>query len=1496
MTKLFISHSTADDSFVRELRIALYCYGQLGWIDSRELRGGDPLWSEIERAITDASSFAVVVSPDSLESDPVGRELRFALDLQRERGREQFPVIPLLLDGTGLGKFLEFFNEEPVYIRLNSGAGGIEAAINDILVALRKRLPANVLPARQITAQPIEELVLELKDLKFDRSEDNPLASASARLIYQPADSTKETVYSQHSWNLIAPISPVEADELRWYLEKYPLWPSKHFRNRAQEVEANLAIWGRRLHDAALPPQYTQNVMLAWAIIDAHAERRFSILVDATQDAASPESEVNSAKEAAAVLLGLPWELLHDGGRFLFQGAKPVRVRRRLPSTNNLPVAMIDAPIRILLVTPRPEDPACTYIDHRASAIPLVDAMESLPGLVEIKILNPPTLSVLSDELEHAQRLRRPYHVVHFDGHGVYNRDIGLGGLCFERNEDNAKLIDRGHDVVYSNQLGPLLHAYGIPLVFLEACQTAQAEKASESVASELLNVGVVSVVAMSHSVLVETVRRFVQAFYAALSRGERIGDAMLAGQRQLKNDTFRASIFGAGDLKLEDWFVPVLFQQRDDPGLFNVTPSKQTQQDYRQVVNCRIGDLPPTPETGFIGRSRELLALQRLFSNGQDAQYAVIVGQGGEGKTAIAAEFARWMVRSQQMRRVAFVCAEGLEVNIVQYVIDTIGRQLVGKKFSTSIDFDGDLHAACRSIQRELREQPTLLILDNMESILLPPYLAEQTADVVQEEARHELGQVFELATRLLRAGETRIIFTSRETLPKPFSQDSQRITIWKLDRDDAIQLIERMLDFAQSPPGNTGVSTYEEIESLVDAVHCHVRTLTLLGPYIQEHGVRATRESLANLMIDMEHRFPGSREQSVFASVELSLRRMPTIYRDSARVLGVFHGAANTQVLQRMLHGATVSARGLIDELVRVGLATQNQHGQAVFDPALCPYLRLQLGTEFEKKLLGRWIETMVDYTKDLAQLVHKQSIAVSRIINAEFENFFALIDNIAGLNRPEDVVVVAGDLRDLSRSLNLPRWTQTLDDLISRAMRDVPDGWNHIRFKAERRKIESLCTEGGDMRVALSEAKGLLARAKEAGSSAYRDAKYDIAGAHYTVGLIQNRLMEPDRALEQLDIAYVMFDEMEKDDPGRRSSKMRSNCLTERGLSLRKLGRYDESVEAYTASMRLDRDAEREDDFMTNVYQVAMVHVVQGRQQQANDARSLYGQALSGFARVQEYAHGDDLALEARALHAAGSVYRLMGKDNYELAENALRKALAIKERLPHSSLAVTLEELGLLFFDQERFTESVPFFVRAIEYAGAPERTLGARIHAAMAFLRIPNGFDEARRYIQPLIPWLETSGSFHGKWEPWLVLRNIEKEADNEAAAGEAERRLIDCYMEYRRRGGACDPRLNSEVRGMDLRGLFQGINDAMQSGDTTEAEQLVRDYKKRRAGKGNDFADALLSIMNGNYEPAILKHPELHWVVLAEFVLLIEKVRAVRSGVNRPGFCGRSNL
>jgi hypothetical protein len=110
MTKLFISHSSRDDAFVLGLQQALGDLGQEVRIDSRPVRGGGPLWSEIQKAIEEASVYAVVVSPASLQVNWVGKELRHAFEVQKQRSKKKFPVIPLSLNGTKLGVLEELFH------------------------------------------------------------------------------------------------------------------------------------------------------------------------------------------------------------------------------------------------------------------------------------------------------------------------------------------------------------------------------------------------------------------------------------------------------------------------------------------------------------------------------------------------------------------------------------------------------------------------------------------------------------------------------------------------------------------------------------------------------------------------------------------------------------------------------------------------------------------------------------------------------------------------------------------------------------------------------------------------------------------------------------------------------------------------------------------------------------------------------------------------------------------------------------------------------------------------------------------------------------------------------------------------------------------------------------------------------------------------------------------------------------------------------------------
>jgi tetratricopeptide (TPR) repeat protein len=1457
VTKLFISHSSQDDAFVRALQQGLGNLNQDAWTDSRELSAGDLLLPAIKAGIEEAEGCAVVVSTDSLQSKWVGKELRYALEVQKQRGKDKqgkdnYPVFPLSLNGTKLGVLEEYFGEEPLYIPVSSDPGGVEAAMHAILVAMGKRLPTDVSPTPQPKAEPLEELVLELTDLKIKEEDGKRRATARARLVYEPAKPGQPHVHSTQSWRFTAPIGPIEAGELSWYLEKYAIWPSEFFRPRARKVEADLVKWGRLLNEAAMPGAHTANVMKAWARIDEHAGRRFSIHVDSALDAGAPYAETEAARESATLLLGLPWEMLHDGEAYLFQGATPTRVRRRLPNTKQLDVAVVATPIRILLVTARPESDACGYIDHRASALPLVEATEALGGLVTIHMLSPPTLPALRDELDRARREREPYHVVHFNGHGVYDRHAGLGGLCFEDPKEINKLEKRGHVTIYTDELGPLLKDHRIPLVFLEACQSALAEKASESVASELLKVGVASVVAMSHSVLVETARRFVEVFYAALARGARVGDAMLEGQRKLKDDTSRGQIFGAGELKLEDWFVPVLFQEKDDPQLFRSVPAQQTKEDLQAALKTRLGELPNEPETGFIGRSREVLALQRLLLE-RKARYAVVRGQDGEGKTALAAEFARWMVRSQQIRRAAFVSVE--THSNVNAVLDAIGRQLVpGYSVAT---FD-NLEQATLPVERALTEQSTLLVVDNMESILLPPYL--ETPEALSEDARRELDAILALCARLNAKGDTRIVFTSREALPTPFDAQGQRRELRQLARDDAVKLVERVLN-REANAGAAADAAREAIEQLVDAVNGHARTLALLAPALRSRGVEATRTSLVELMADMERKFPGSREHSVYASVELSLRRMSTVNRERVRVLGVFHGGVSLGVLRTMMKWENADLAVLASELIETGMATPNRYDHLTLNPALCPYLRGQMADTEREALTARWGTAMRAYVEFLHLQQSQNTEMAATLTLLELPNLFALLEQVQRAGDAEAIIALTISLHESLRYTGKQRLLERLAQVRDAAAAMLGESWNQARFQVQRTRIEQQLATGG-LREAFKGAQQLLQRARAAGEQAYVGADYDLAMACWLLAHVLNRASGSEQALPLLDEAQRRFEVSARECASRATEGMAFKCFGDRGDCLRALGRIDEAAAAYEESVRR---AEKLGDNRGIAVGKAQLGTVRILQRDYKAAWAAYEEARERFTRL------DEPGSVAMSWHQTGMVYQEAGET--QAAEDAYRKSLAINVQLGDvAGQAGTLGQLGNLYDDALGRTEEAVAFYRQVadKYVEIHDQANEGVVRSNLGItLRKLRRLDEARLEIRRAIECKAQFGHASEPWKTWAILSDIESEAGNADAAAEARQKAGACYLAYRRDGGE-----NHDTDGR----ICLELHKHSIASDTAAAAALLQRLaaEPKLSAQLRSFIRTLQAIVAGSRDRTLADAPELNFTMAAEILLLIE--------------------
>jgi hypothetical protein len=579
MSQTFISHSTQDDEVVEAIRHSLDRHRVFGWTDSRRMQPGDPVDPKIEQAIQHASHFVVVLSAKAMDSECVMKEVEIAKRVCDEK--PGYRIIPILLDGIEPNVVGPWLGENTVTIQIGPEHDSVAEGVARLVSVLHQDLliPSNDTGDDQLDL-PLADLVLELISPSLDTTGGTTRAQASARLVFHPAAGEP-----QHgdAFQFIAPLGPIEAGDLRWYLESYFRWTSDVFRDRAKRIEKQLPAWGRQLFDAALAVPEAQSSLQSWRRPDTQSLRRFTVMVDApTGDGNPPDDATSAAQQAATLLLALPWELIHDQQGYLFQGVKGVRVRRR-PDADVVELQPGEPPVRVLLVSPRPDDERAAYIDHRVSARPVVDALAILGDLAKLTLLDPPTLPALSAELRRAYEANEPYHVVHFDGHGVYDRRHGWGALCFEdpRDTDQAFSVDdedtgkrrgrRTHSVP-AEELAAILRDSDLPLFVLEACQSAQAEDdPTASVAGKLLACGVTSVVAMSHSVLVETARRFVTVFYRELIRGRRIGQAMLEAQHALFNDRSRGRTFG-GELTMHDWFVPVLFQERPDPVLFHRT------------------------------------------------------------------------------------------------------------------------------------------------------------------------------------------------------------------------------------------------------------------------------------------------------------------------------------------------------------------------------------------------------------------------------------------------------------------------------------------------------------------------------------------------------------------------------------------------------------------------------------------------------------------------------------------------------------------------------------------------------------------------------------------------------------------------------------------------------------------------------------------------------------------------------------------------------------
>ncbi len=1481
MNPIFISHATQDDDFVKELRIELEKLGLTVWLDSRNLRGGNKLAAEIRQVIEQARHFIVVLSPNTINSPWLRKEIQCAVKVEQQQ--DGYRVIPLLLPGVELSALDLWFDEPPLVMPIQLKPGDLSEALPAILAALGEKRPDDQQQLTSVESKPVAELLLKLTNLQFDGTQAKRRAKATAMLIYSPPNSADPEVESQ-DFIFTAPLGPIETGDLQWYLEKYYIWAAGPFKERAANVEAKLPQWGQALYNAVFSNQ-AKNALTAWQHLTASdAARRFSVLVDPVLPESTDENEQTIAQEAGSDLLSLPWELLHDEQDYLFQQSQAVRVRRRLPNRRELPVRSTELPIRILLLSPRPEDENADYINHRAGALPLVEAVESLGDLVELTVLTPPTFPALQQALQRATDNGKPFDVIHVDGHGVYDNEHGLGALCFEEPKDVHKLALRATAFVNAKEIAEVMRDHRIPLVFLEACKTAKSEKhPTASVAAQLLEAGVTSVVAMSHSVLLETARRFVKAFYKKLASGARVGKAMLAGQRTLKGDSYRGKKMGAGDFHLQDWFVPVLYQGCLDPQLFTAKPPKAVRQLQAQQRCLSLGALPEPPAHTFIGRSRELLALERLL---YEHPYAVVRGQSGAGKTTLAVELARWLVQTGRFQRAAFVSLE--EHTDTRSVLDSLGQQLLPEGEKWSVAQYADEKQALQPVERALSDHKTLIVLDNLESVL--PDASGKTPT-----GADSMEKLWGLCQALLHAdGATRLVFTSRESLYErvtnpPFEEGGNtfsfekggnissigkeesstplvvpllgtgllrgiskhfEIPIGPLSPEEAITLVSQVITKARVTLTDPG-TTPKEITDLVEAVNCHARALVLLVPEVIRLGVCATTETLHQLMDELDQKYPEDRENSLYASVELSLRRLSPETRDKIPALAVFHGGAQLGVWAGLLKLELETVKKFATALIEVGLAEFMGYGHLRLDPALPAYLRREMNAAELEALKANWGAAMAQLVSLLYQQQFQNAQFSAQLTLLELPNLLVLLEWVQRKLTPEQVAGLAGGIERLLANLNRP---QALAQVIAvrEKAKQALKGWGGTQFEAERLKIERLL-DRHDLQSAYTAAQKLLQRCL-AGETDYPDAAYDIADAHFLLGRVLKKRGAAEAALQSLSEARQRFRHL-AESGNQRAQYMASITLTESGRCLIDLEQFDAATTAYQEAIQYAKKVDDNRQIAVNIFQIGTVCLLQQRHAEALE---IYTQAIKIFDALGE------LGNVATVWHQIGVLHRK--RKQFEQAEQAYRQSLAIHvQQKNQQGECDSLIELGNLYEEMGRLEETVTFYQQAATIHAELQDLIneGRTRHTLANFLIKLHRDDEARRELQRALECKKPYGYATVPWTTWHLLYELEQATNHPEAAAVARQQAIQAFLEYRRAGGE-----NPSGAGR----LCAFIAKAMREGKMAEVKKALRERANWQ------IVPKLQAILRGNRNPALADDPNLHYELVVELKLLLESL------------------
>lgn len=509
-------------------------------------------------------------------------------------------------------------------------------------------------------------------------------------------------------------------EDLEWYFEEHLRFPFIE-QVRAKNAAASIARYGKDLFDQVF------------------ADRR----AFARYQAALQSGVENLAFEIAGSpdFHALHWEALKDPDLPQPFALEAPFVRGNLNPQTVRAQAQVSPTINILVVTARPL--GAHDVAYRTISRPLVHGLRQAGIRVRIEILRPGTYRKLVNHLDDVRS--RPgtgyYHVIHFDVHGglLSYDELQAGGQAdryvFQaryRRNDLAEYVNRKAflflesdtdgqaDPVEAGELADLLLIHQVPIVILNACQSAKqvategpavpADARETSLGSRLMAAGVQMVLAMSYSITVTAAEKLMTTLYERLYDGDPPSTAIRRGRQELSNSKER-KVYYDQKIDLEDWLLPVVYQNSEQTLTTREFTPEEAEIYYGQLARRYQ---PPAVTYEFVGRDLDVLQVEkRLLTR----NILLIRGMGGAGKTTLLHHLGEWWQTTGFTDRVIYFGYDERAWTLEQ-ILHRIAETLMTDAVRVASFQPQTLPVQQQMIAERLRGHRHLLILDNLESI----------------------------------------------------------------------------------------------------------------------------------------------------------------------------------------------------------------------------------------------------------------------------------------------------------------------------------------------------------------------------------------------------------------------------------------------------------------------------------------------------------------------------------------------------------------------------------------------------------------------------------------------------------------------------------------------------------------------------------------------------------------------------------------------------------